>query len=284
MDLGGSRESDNVDDVRGSGGGRRLAVGGGLGTLAIALIALLLGKNPSTVLNSINGGGSAPQQTGQTTQPGQEDEGKVFVRKILAETEDTWTKVFQEQLNRQYEKPRLTLFSDAVESGCGTASAQVGPFYCPLDSKVYLDLSFFNELSQRFGAGGDFANAYVIAHEVGHHVQNLLGISDKVHRLQERSSEAGANKLFVKLELQADFLAGIWAHYSRDKIKLTDKDISEALNAASAIGDDKLQQQAQGYVVPESFTHGSSEQRMYWFKKGWETGDVNKGDTFGSEI
>jgi predicted metalloprotease len=257
-------------------------VGGGLGTLAVALIALLLGKNPSTVLNSINGG-NTPQQTEQTTQPGQEDEGKRFVRKILAETEDAWTKVFQ-QMGRTYEQPKLKLFTGSVESGCGTASAQVGPFYCPLDSKVYLDLSFFDELSRRFGAGGDFANAYVIAHEVGHHVQNLLGTSDKVHRLQEQSDERAGNRLSVKLELQADFYAGVWAHYSRDKIKLTERDISEALNAASAIGDDKLQQQSQGYVVPDAFTHGTSEQRMYWFKKGWETGDINQGDTFGDAL
>lgn len=282
MDLGGSRESDNVEDSRGSGGGRRLMVGGGLGTLAVALIAMLLGKDPSAVLNSVNGG-STPQQTEQTIQPGQEDEGKRFVRKILAQTEDAWTSVFQ-QMGKQYEAPKLKLFTDAVESGCGTASSQVGPFYCPLDSKVYLDLSFFNEMSRRFGAGGDFANAYVIAHEVGHHVQNLLGISDKVHSLQQRTNERGANKLSVMLELQADFFAGVWAHHVRDDIKLNERDIAEALNAASAIGDDKLQQQSQGYVVPDAFTHGTSEQRMYWFKKGWQTGDINQGDTFGSEL
>ncbi len=283
MDLSGGRESDNVEDARGSGGGRRLAVGGGLGTLAVALIALLMGKNPSAVLNSINGGESPQQQTEQPAQPGQEDEGLRFSRIILGETEDVWTNIFQNQLNRQYVKPKLKLFRNAVESGCGTASSQVGPFYCPLDSKVYLDLSFFDELSRRFGAGGDFANAYVIAHEVGHHVQNLLGISDKVHQLQERGGERAANQLSVKLELQADFYAGVWARNSK-RLKINEQDIAEALNAASAIGDDKLQQQAQGYVVPESFTHGSSEQRMYWFKKGWETGDINQGDTFGSDL
>ncbi len=283
MDLSGGRESDNVEDVRGSGGGRRLAVGGGLGTLAVALIALLMGKNPSAVLNSINGGSQQQEQTEQPAQPGQEDEGRRFARIILGETEDVWTGIFQKQLNREYAKPKLVLFRDAVESGCGTASSQVGPFYCPLDSKVYLDLTFFDELSQRFHASGDFANAYVIAHEVGHHVQNLLGISDKVHSLQERGSERDANRLSVKLELQADFFAGVWARNSQ-RLKINEQDISEALNAASAIGDDKLQQQAQGYVVPDAFTHGTSEQRMYWFKKGWETGDINQGDTFGSEL
>jgi predicted metalloprotease len=282
MDLSGGRESNNVDDLRGSGGGRRLMVGGGLGTLAVALIALLLGKNPSSVLNSINGGGQ-PTQTQQQTAPGQEDEGKRFVRIILGETEDVWTGIFQQQLGREYVKPRLTLFTDQVESECGTASSQVGPFYCPLDSRVYLDLSFFDELSRRFGASGDFANAYVIAHEVGHHVQNLLGISDKVHQLQARTSERGGNQLSVKLELQADFFAGVWARNSQ-RLKIDEQDIAEALNAASAIGDDKLQMQAQGYVVPDAFTHGTSEQRMYWFKKGWQTGDINQGDTFGDAM
>lgn len=284
MDLSGGRESDNVDDYRGSGGGgRRLMVGGGLGTLAVALIALLLGKNPASVLNSVNGGGQQQYEQQQQTAPGEEDKGKYFVRRVLAETEDVWTNVFQ-QMGKQYVKPRMTLFTDQVESGCGSASSQVGPFYCPLDSRVYLDMSFFDELSQRFGVKGDFPKAYVIAHEVGHHVQNLLGISDKVHQLQERVSEREGNKASVKLELQADFFAGIWAHYSKDNIKLTERDIQDGLNAASAIGDDKLQMQSQGYVVPDAFTHGTSEQRMYWFKKGWETGDVNQGDTFGEDL
>src|ERR1044072_3015183 len=231
MDLSGGRESDNVDDVRGSGGGRRLMVGGGLGGLVVVLLALLLGKNPSAIMNSINGGGQQVQTEQQQTATGQEDKGKYFVRRILAETEDVWTNAFQ-QMGKEYVKPRLTLFSGQVESGCGTASSQVGPFYCPLDSKVYLDLSFFDELSQRFGASGDFANAYLIAHEVGHHVQNLLGISDKVHNLQSQSGEREGNRLSVKLELQADFLAGVWAHYSKETIKLNEQDIGEALKAA----------------------------------------------------
>jgi predicted metalloprotease len=253
-------------------------VGGGLGTLAIALIALLLGKNPSTVLNSINGNGTAPQ-TEQTA--GANDEEKEFVSVVLKETEVVWDDIFR-QMGRQYQYPKLHLFRDAVQSGCGTASSQVGPFYCPLDGKVYLDYSFFDELSSRFGASGDFANAYVIAHEVGHHVQNLLGTSDKVHRLQGQMSERDANRLSVKLELQADFYAGVWAHHSK-ALQIDASDIREALEAASAIGDDKLQQQGQGYVVPDAFTHGTSEQRMYWFKKGWETGDIRQGDTFGDE-
>jgi predicted metalloprotease len=275
MNLGGQSESDNVEDRRGSGG-RRVMVGGGLGTLAIALIALLLGKNPSTVLNSINGN-STPTQTEQPA--GASDEGKHFAAVILKETEEVWTEIFR-QNGKQYVNPKLVLYRDAVESACGNASSQVGPFYCPLDSKVYLDLSFFDELNRRFNVQGDFANAYMIAHEVGHHVQNLMGISDKVHRLQEQAGEKEANKLSVKLELQADFFAGVWARNSK-KIQIDEADIKEALNAASAIGDDKLQQQGQGYVVPDAFTHGTSEQRMYWFKKGYETGDIKQGDTFG---
>lgn len=274
------RESDNVEDERGSGGGRRLMVGGGLGTIVIALIALLLGRNPSQVLNSINGEGQAPSSQ---TAPGPDDEGRQFAARILGETEDVWGEVFRTQLSQQYVRPKLRLFTDAVQSGCGTASSQVGPFYCPLDSKVYLDLTFFQELSSRFGAKGDFANAYVIAHEVGHHVQNLLGISGKVHRLQEQAGERGANKLSVKLELQADFFAGVWARNSKN-LQIDERDIQDALNAAAAIGDDKLQKESQGYVVPDAFTHGTSQQRMYWFKKGFETGKVSEGDTFGDEM
>lgn len=279
MDLSGGRESGNVEDRRGSGG-RGLMVGGGLGTLAIALIAMLFGKNPSDVLNSINGGQSAPTEQ---TQPGQPDPGLRFAKVILGETEDVWEGIFKKEFGKSYQAPKLVLFRNAVESGCGTASSQVGPFYCPLDQQVYLDLSFFDEMSRRFGASGDFANAYVIAHEVGHHVQNLLGISDKVHNMQQRVGEREANRLSVKLELQADFFAGVWARQSQ-RLKIDQQDIGEALEAASAIGDDNLQKQSQGYVVPDAFTHGSSEQRMYWFKKGYETGDINQGDTFGSEI
>jgi len=277
MQWRGGRQSGNVEDSRGSGG-RGLMVGGGLGTLAIALIALLLGKNPSTVLDSINGNTAAPQTEQQA---GIDDEAKEFVSVVLAETEVVWGDIFR-QMGREYQQPKLRLFRDAVESGCGTASSQVGPFYCPLDGKVYLDNTFFDELSSRFQVSGDFANAYVIAHEVGHHVQNLLGISDNVHQAQGQLSEREANRLSVKLELQADFYAGLWAHHSKT-LKINESDIGEALAAASAIGDDKLQQQSQGQVVPDAFTHGTSEQRMYWFKKGWQTGDIRQGDTFGDE-
>jgi predicted metalloprotease len=276
MQWRGGRQSGNVEDSRGSGG-RGLMVGGGLGTLAIALIALLLGKNPSTILDSISGN-SAPQTEQQA---GVDDEAKEFVSVVLAETEVVWGDIFR-QMGREYQQPKLHLFRGAVKSGCGTASSQVGPFYCPLDGKVYLDNTFFDELSSRFQVSGDFANAYVIAHEVGHHVQNLLGTSDKVRQAQGQVGEREANRLSVKLELQADFYAGLWAHHSKT-LKIDESDIQEALAAASAIGDDKLQQQSQGQVVPDAFTHGTSEQRMYWFKKGWQTGDIRQGDTFGDE-
>lgn len=280
MDISGGSESENIEDRRGSGGGRRVLVGGGIGTIAIAIIALLLGQNPMTVLNNI-GSSQATSYTQPSSNTEQDDAGKRFVSIILKETEDVWTDIFQ-GIGRTYEKPRLVLFNDHVEGGCGSASSQVGPFYCPLDQKVYLDLSFFDELSQRFHASGDFAKAYVIAHEIGHHVQNLLGISGKVHELQQRTDEVGANKLSVKLELQADFFAGVWAKNST-RLKINERDIADALTAAAAIGDDALQKQAQGYVVPDAFTHGTSEQRMYWFKKGWLTGDINQGDTYGSQ-
>jgi predicted metalloprotease len=273
MDISGGRESDQVEDRRGSGG-RRIMVGGGLGTIIVVVIALLLGKNPASILPSGNNGPA----TENVTSPTDNDESLHFAKVILGETEDVWSKIFQD-MGRQYTKPGMVVFRDAVESGCGNASSQVGPFYCPLDSKVYLDLSFFDELASRFHAEGDFAQAYVIAHEVGHHVQNLLGTSDKVHQLQERSSEREGNRLSVRLELQADFYAGVWARHST-RLKINESDIAEALNAASQIGDDRLQQEAQGRVVPDAFTHGTSEQRMYWFKKGWETGDITKGNTF----
>jgi predicted metalloprotease len=208
-----------------------------------------------------------------------------FSAVILKETENVWTNIFN-KMGQQYQKPVLVLFSGSTQSGCGGANAETGPFYCPADGKVYLDLSFFEELQDRFNVPGNFASAYVIAHEVGHHVQDLLGISSKVSRLQARSNGSTANKLSVKLELQADFLAGVWAHYINETKKqngnpiINNSDIVSALTAANAIGDDRLQKQAQGYVSPDSFTHGTSQQRMYWFKKGFETGDINQGDTF----
>jgi predicted metalloprotease len=277
----GREQSGNVEDRRGSGGGR-IAVGGGLGTIAIVVIALLLGKNPSQLLNSIYGG----QSTEQTQQPSSSsnDAAKEFVSVVLKDNEDVWAKQFQ-AIGRNYEQPKLVLFTGAVESGCGNASSSTGPFYCPLDSKVYIDLAFFNELANRYGAGGDFANAYVIAHEVGHHVQNLLGTSDKVRQLQQQVGEREANQLSVRLELQADFYAGVWAHHAQEmKGILEAGDMEEALSAATAIGDDRLQKQAQGYVVPDAFTHGTSAQRVSWFKRGFETGDMRQGDTFGSDL
>ena len=266
----GRSGSGNVEDSRGGGVGR-VAVGGGLGTIVIVVIALLMGKNPMQLLNNVGG-----QATEQTAGPGVNDEGKEFVSVVLKDTEDVWNKLFSE-MGKQYVEPKLRIFDNQVQSGCGGASASMGPFYCPLDSKVYIDLTFFNELQDRFNAAGDFARAYVIAHEVGHHVQNLLGISDKVRQMQEGVSEKEANALSVRLELQADYLAGVWAHHAQ-KMKniLEEGDIEEALNAATAIGDDKLQKQSQGYVVPDAFTHGTSAQRVEWFRKGFESGDASQ--------
>ena len=282
MNWRGLRESGNVEDGRGSGGGR-LAIGGGLGTLAVVVIALLLGKNPTQLLNTINGG-SAPTEQTAPQQTGQNDEGKQFVSKVLGSTEDVWSQLFRD-MGKTYVNPKLHLFTGGVESGCGNASAATGPFYCPLDQKVYIDLDFFNELNTRFHASGDFANAYVIAHEVGHHVQNLLGISDKVHQMQEQGDQRQANQLSVRLELQADFYAGVWAHHAQEmKSILESGDLEEALNAASAIGDDRLQKEAQGTVVPDAFTHGTSAQRVQWFKKGFDTGDMKQGDTFAADL
>jgi predicted metalloprotease len=274
----GRRESENVEDVRGSGGGRRLAVGGGIGGVILVVIYLLLGGDPMALLDS--------QQQAQLSQPGQidsqgpRDEASRFVAVVLADTEDAWHEIFQ-QMGRQYQEPRLVLFTDLTQSGCGFASGASGPFYCPEDRRVYIDLGFYRLLQERLGAGGDFAQAYVIAHEVGHHVQNLLGISDRVQAARGRLSESEYNRLSVRLELQADFLAGVWARYA-DRVKRVVEagDIEEAMRAASAVGDDRLQHSSRGYVVPDSFTHGSSEQRVRWFRRGYETGDLRQGDTF----
>jgi uncharacterized protein len=267
----GRQGSGNVQDRRRMGG---LAVGGGIGGIIVLILGLLMGQNPLEYINPDNP--KAYQQ--QTTQA--DDEKAQFVSVVLKDTEDVWNKLFAEQ-GSDYQEPILVLFSGTDQSGCGYASSATGPFYCPLDSKVYIDLSFYQDLQSRFGAPGDFAMAYVIAHEVGHHVQNQLGISGKVHQAQQSMSEREANELSVKLELQADFFAGVWAHHAQ-KMKniLEPGDIDEALNAANAIGDDRLQMQSQGHVVPDAFTHGTSEQRMYWFKRGYESGDLSKGDTF----
>ena len=274
----GRRESENVEDRRGiSGGG--LAVGGGIGTVVIVLVAMLLGVDPGALLNPT--GEEQPAVSTRTARPTSpaEDELKRFVSVVLADTEDVWTGIFK-QTGREYRDPHLVLFSDQVQSACGMAGSAAGPFYCPGDQKVYIDLAFYRELKERLGAPGDFAQAYVIAHEVGHHVQRLLGISDKVHSAESRMSRSQANDLSVRLELQADFFAGVWANQAKNKGLLEAGDIEEALGAASAVGDDRLQRQAQGRVVPDSFTHGTSEQRVRWFRRGLDTGDIKQGDTF----
>lgn len=278
----GRRQSDNVEDARGGGGMSGKVIGGGIGTLVIAVIIYFLGGDPSQVLQQA--GNVSQEQTSNEPyqESAQEKEQREFVATILAETEDVWTKVFPEQLDKTYAEPKLRIFSGETQSGCGGASSSMGPFYCPADSRVYIDLSFYDDLQHKLNAPGDFTMAYVIAHEVGHHIQHLLGISDKVHEMRSRLSETEYNKLSVKLELQADFLAGVWAHYTQTKGIVEPGDIEEALNAANAIGDDRLQKQASGRVVPDAFTHGTSAQRMRWFKKGYETGDIDQGDTFNS--
>jgi len=270
----GRRESSNVDDRRGIGGGHIVAGGGILGVI-ILVVKFFLGGNGSDTqlqLPDQNQPLSAEEKAVQDTEAH-------FVRTVLAETEDVWHQLMQ-KAGRDYPEPTLVLFNGATQSACGYASAATGPFYCPGDQELYIDLSFYNELKDRFHAGGDFAMAYVVAHEVGHHIQKLLGISDKIDRLREQLSEEEFNKYSVRLELQADYFAGVWAHYEQGKGILEKGDIEEALNAANAIGDDRLQKESQGYVVPESFTHGTSEQRMHWFEKGYETGDIKQGNTF----
>lgn len=276
----GRRESENVEDRRGrSGRGGGVVLGGGLGTLLLVIIVMLLGGDPRALLD-MAGQQGAPAPAGRVLPSAEDEKLKRMVGVVLADTEEVWEEEFR-ALGKVYEKPKLVLFSDGVRSGCGFADSQVGPFYCPADRTIYLDLSFFRELSDRFGAGGDFAQAYVIAHEVGHHVQKLLGTCDQVRRAQQGLSEAEANALSVRLELQADFLAGLWARKAQEKFRfLEEGDLEEALNAANAIGDDTLQRQAQGRVVPDSFTHGTSAQRMKWFRRGLETGDIRQGDTF----
>jgi predicted metalloprotease len=269
--------SGNIEDRRGMSGGT--AVGGGVGIIVV-ILGLIFGQDLTGLVSQIPAGNNAQTEV-QTSDP-TDAQGK-FVDGVLESTNQVWEQQFQ-QSGKSYEKPVLVLFDNNVQSTCGNASSAVGPFYCPGDHKVYIDLTFYQELKDRFGAAGDFAQAYVIAHEVGHHVQNLLGISEKMDRYRSQLSEKEYNKLSVKLELQADFFAGLWAHDAQNlkDFKLEEGDIEEALTAANAIGDDKLQKQAQGEVVPDAFTHGTSAQRMYWFKKGFETGDINQGDTFNS--
>jgi len=276
------RRSDNIEDQRGMPVGRGAVVGGGIGTVVLVLLALYFGVDPSVVLQGVDPGDSRSVSSVQQQQraPAGDEPLKDFVSVILADTEDTWGELFR-RMGRQYERPHLVLFSGAVKSACGFAEAAVGPFYCPGDRKLYIDLSFYRDLRDKLGAPGDFAQAYVIAHEVGHHVQNLLGIAERVQAAQGRRGGTEANALQVRMELQADCLAGVWANNAeRARNILESGDIEEGLNAASAIGDDRLQRQAQGRVVPESFTHGSSAQRVRWFKRGIDSGDPGQCDTF----
>lgn len=286
MRMDDYRNSDNVEDRRGSsmgGGGVRLGGGRlGLGTIAIALVAsYFLGVNPLTVINMLAGGGMPSiEQQAPAAAPPVDDPTAQFVSKVLASTEDTWNTAFRE-MGRQYQEPKLVLFSGLTPTACGTGQSAMGPFYCPGDQKVYIDLSFFREMKEKFRAPGEFAQAYVVAHEVGHHVQHLLGISDQVQRARQQAGEKEANALSVRLELQADCLAGVWGKRTDNMANILDPgDLQAALTAAAAIGDDRLQQQAQGRIVPESFTHGSSEQRMRWFKRGFDSGDFNQCNTF----
>jgi predicted metalloprotease len=278
MKWQGRRQSENVEDRRGMPMGR-VALGGGA-TIVIVVVAMLFGADPRVILKQLQGLDTSQPSTQQGAADPKQDELAAFASTILADTEDVWKAEFA-KMGQQYVEPHLVLFSDQVESACGLAGAAAGPFYCPGDSKLYLDLSFFAVMDRQLGAPGDFAQAYVIAHEVGHHVQNLLGISERVSRMRETLSEAEANDLSVRVELQADFLAGMWAHDSQKMRSILEPgDMEEALNAASAIGDDTLQRQTQGQVVPDSFTHGTSAQRVRWFRKGYETGDFSQGDTF----
>ncbi len=273
----GRRQSVNIEDRRAGRMPGRIA-GGGLGTLVILLLVWLLGGNPLEVLQTEESFDSGvPQVT--TGQSSVNDAEREFVAVVLADTEEVWVKLFREQ-GMNYRAPKLVLFNSMVQSACGFSQAATGPFYCPGDEKVYIDLDFLSELQKRFKAEGDFASAYIIAHEVGHHVQKQLGITEKVMAMRDRVSEGDFNRYMVRLELQADFFAGVWAHYAKQMNLLEPGDLQEAVNAAGAVGDDRIQNQSQGYAVPDSFTHGTSEQRMRWFYKGYTTGDVNAGDTF----
>lgn len=283
MDWEKGRRSTNVEDRRGT----RLSapiVGGGIGTLLLALLVTFLGGDPSVIFDQGTSSDRPTAESPETQSPQANSPAKDrmsdFVSVVLADTEDTWSDIFR-QSGDKYVEPKLVLYADAVESACGFAKSAVGPFYCPRDQKVYIDLSFYRDLQYKYQAPGDFAQAYVVAHEVGHHVQNLLGISDKVRSLQSRVEPAQANQLSVRLELQADCFAGVWGnHAQRSRQILEQGDVEEALNAASSIGDDRLQRQSRGYVVPESFTHGSSAQRAYWFKRGIQTGEPKQCNTF----
>ncbi len=278
----GRRGSENVEDRRRMSGGK-IAAGGGIAGLIIMLIIWLMGGDPMQVIGTMGLDGSGNTQTENYIPPAEEDSLAQFVSVVLADTEDVWTTVFS-QMGKTYRKPKLVLFHSSTSSACGMASEATGPFYCPGDEKIYIDLSFYQEMHRRLGAGGDFAFAYVIAHEVGHHVQKLLGTIDQVNAAQQKLSKKESNALNVCLELQADFYAGLWANHAQTSFNILEEgDIEEALNAASAVGDDRLQQASQGRVVPDSFTHGTSAQRYRWFKRGFDTGDIRYGDTFSAE-
>lgn len=277
MRLDGRRTSNNVDDRRGKGSSGKISLGIG-GTIIVALIVWFMGGNPLDFVSQQAVDGLTTEKN--YTPTAAEEKAATFAKTILAGTEDVWTEIFK-QNNLKYTPPRMVLFSGSTQSGCGNASSSTGPFYCPVDQTVYIDLSFFNQMEKQLNAGGDFAYAYVIAHEVGHHVQNLLGTLDKVHQQQQRVSEKESNQLSVRIELQADFYAGVWAyHDNKDFSSLEDGDIEEGLNAATQIGDDRLQMQSQGYTVPDAFNHGTSAQRTRWLKKGLQTGNMSNGDTF----
>ncbi len=276
----GRRQSSNIEDRRGGGTARKVGVSGGIFTV-IALVAyVLLGGDPQMALRFLQSGQGGTETVSEYQPTAHEQELAEFVGVVLADTEDVWNKLFSE-MGVQYREPRLVLFSGQVNSACGFSSSATGPFYCPGDDRVYIDLLFLEQLQKRLGAQGDFAVAYIIAHEVGHHVQKLVGTLDEVHSLQQRLSRTEANEMTVRLELQADFYAGIWAHHAQKMKNILEAgDIEEAMNAAEAVGDDRIQMQSQGYVVPDSFTHGTSAQRMTWFKKGFHSGDIRLGNTF----
>lgn len=280
MKWKGRRESTNVEDRRGMSPKGKGMVGGGIGTIALVLVVLLLGGDPTDLLQNVQIDNQ--QQSTNQIETESEKELAQFVSVVLAETETVWQQIFQER-GSTYREPKLVLYSGQVQSACGIAGSAVGPFYCPGDEKLYIDLSFYDELQKRFKAPGDFAMAYVIAHEVGHHVQNLTGVMDKMNELRSQLSKEEYNEFSVRVELQADFYAGVWAHFTKQQSLLESGDLEEALNAASAVGDDNIQKQMQGYVVPESFTHGTSEQRKRWFYKGFTSGDIDQGDTFGAK-
>jgi predicted metalloprotease len=286
MKWQGRRQSGNLEDRRGMGSKGKLVAGGGLIAVVIILLQLFggeTGQQLAPIIEQVSQSQSASQPTEQRELTSEEKELGAFMSTVLADTENVWNQIFRENNLGNYKEPTLVLFTDAVRSGCGNASAASGPFYCPADQKLYMDLAFFDELRTRFGAkGGDFAMAYVTAHEIGHHIQTLLGTSNKVRQLQQQTNKSRANQLSVAQELQADFYAGVWAHHNQDYLEAGD--IDEALSAANAVGDDAIQRRTQGSVQPDSFTHGTSEQRKYWFLKGYKTGDIRQGDTFSELI